>query len=101
MRKTGYTYDNSNRLINLINNNGASVVSSYAYSLDANGNRLQVTETGSDSSSLTTAYGYDVLNHLHTVTYPGTSVTYTYDSMGNRLNMATTAARQIYWDPGK
>jgi len=31
-----------------------------------------------------------VLNRLHTVTYPGTTVTYTYDSMGNRLNMVTS-----------
>ena len=29
--------------------------------------------------------------YLHTVTYPGTTVTYTYDPMGNRLNMATNA----------
>ena len=86
---TGYMYDNSNRLVNLINNNGASVVSSYTYSLDANGNRLQATETVLNSSSLTTAYGYDILNRLHTVTYPGTTVTYTYDSMGNRQSMAT------------
>ncbi|QYZ80444.1 RHS repeat protein [Methanofollis formosanus] len=90
-RETGYTYDNGNRLINLVNKDGASVVSGYAYTLDAVGNRLQVTETGPDNSSLTTAYEYDVLNRLHTVTYPGTTVTYTYDPMGNRLSMATNA----------
>jgi len=90
--ETGYTYDNANRLVSLVNRQGANVVSGYAYTLDANGNRLQVTETGPGNSSVVTAYGYDVLNRLHTVTYPaGTTVTYTYDPMGNRLNMATTA----------
>jgi YD repeat-containing protein len=86
---TGYTYDNGNRLTNLVNKQGASVVSSYGYTLDAVGNRLQVTETGLDNSSSVTSYGYDILNRLHTVTYPGITVTYTYDPMGNRLNMAT------------
>jgi RHS repeat-associated protein len=87
--ETGYTYDNGNRLINLVNMDGAGVVSGYAYTLDANGNRLQATETGPGNSSVVTAYGYDVLNRLHTVTSPGSTVTYTYDPMGNRLNMAT------------
>ena len=87
--KTGYSYDNGNRLTNLVNMNGNSVVSSYGYTLDALGNRLQVTETGLNSSSLAITYGYDVLNRLHTVTYPGTTVTYTYDPMGNRQSMAT------------
>lgn len=90
-RETGYTYDDGNRLINLVNTDGASVVSGYEYTLDAVGNRLQVTEIGSGNSSVATAYEYDVLNRLHTVTYPGTTVTYTYDPMGNRLSMASTA----------
>ena len=34
---------------------------------------------------------YPFFRHSHTVTYPGTTVTYTYDPMGNRLSMATTA----------
>jgi len=90
-RETGYTYDDGNRLVNLVNTDGAGVVSGYEYTLDAVGNRLQVTETGPGNSSSVTAYEYDLLNRLDTVTYPGTTVTYTYDPMGNRLSMATTA----------
>ncbi len=90
-RETGYTYDDGNRLVNLVNTDGAGVVSGYAYTLDAVGNRLQVTETGPGNSSSVTAYEYDLLSRLHTVTFPGTTVTYTYDPMGNRLSMATTA----------
>jgi len=89
--ETGYTYDNANRLVNLVNRQGASVVSGYTYTLDANGNRLQVTETGLNSSSLAITYGYDVLSRLHIVTNSGKTVTYMYDPMGNRLNVATNA----------
>ncbi|ADN36346.1 YD repeat protein [Methanolacinia petrolearia DSM 11571] len=94
-RETEYTYDDANRLTNMINTDGEDVVSSHAYTLDAVGNHLQVTESGLNVAFglnvATTTYEYDVLNRLDTVTSPGTTVTYTYDSSGNRLSMATTA----------
>lgn len=40
-----HTYDKADRLINLTNAVGATLISAYAYAYDANGNRLTQTET--------------------------------------------------------
>jgi YD repeat-containing protein len=71
---------------------GGQVISSYQYTYDANGNRLQQVEIHSSINGgqpQTTTYGYDALDRLTSVQY-GTngangSVTYTYDAAGNRL----------------
>jgi len=51
---TTYTYDEANRLTLLTNQNGATTLSSYAYTLFASGKRQVVT----DASGATIAYGY-------------------------------------------
>ncbi len=65
----------------------SATISSFAYTLDAVGNRTQMADlTG------THAYQYDPLYRLTQVTYPGpTTDTYTYDAVGNRLAKNATA----------
>ena len=69
---TGYSYDTASRLTG---------VNGIAYTLDANGNRIQMT----DWEGMTT-YSYDALDRLMQATYPTSTVTYTLDSVGNRLS---------------
>jgi RHS repeat-associated protein len=93
---SSYGYDLADRLTSLESRQGATVVSSYAYTYDANGNRLSQTETNGGALE-TTTYTYDARDRLATVTYPpdeisatGRVVTYTYDEVGNRLTELTT-----------
>jgi RHS repeat-associated protein len=69
---TGYTYDMASRLTG---------VNGIGYILDANGNRIQM----SDWEGVTT-YTYDALDRLMQAIYPTSTVTYTLDSVGNRLS---------------
>ena len=69
---TAYTYDTASRLTG---------VNGIGYILDANGNRTQMT----DWEGMTT-YSYDALDRLMQATYPTSTVTYTLDSVGNRLS---------------
>ena len=94
--ESSYGYDLADRLTSLESRQGATVVSSYAYTYDANGNRLTQTETNGGAPE-TTTYTYDARDRLETVTYPpdaisatGRLVTYTYDEVGNRLTELTT-----------
>lgn len=75
------TYDNADRLLTLTNRNGGTTISSYAYTLDAIGNRTQrVDSLGTES------YTYDSLYRLTGVTYGNSDTqSYTFDSQGNRL----------------
>jgi YD repeat-containing protein len=93
---SSYGYDLADRLTSLESLQGATVVSSYAYTYDANGNRLTQTETNGGAPE-TTTYTYDARDRLETVTYPpdsisatGRVVAYTYDEVGNRLTELTT-----------
>ncbi|MCB9121795.1 MAG: RHS repeat-associated core domain-containing protein [Caldilineaceae bacterium] len=79
---TGYSYDTAQRLTG---------VNGIGYSLDANGNRTQMT----DGEGMTT-YSYDALDRLMQATYPTSTVTYTLDSVGNRLGDGMTA---FVYDP--
>ena len=69
---TAYTYDTASRLTG---------VNGIGYVLDANGNRIQM----SDGEGVTT-YSYDALDRLAQAAYPTSTVTYTLDSVGNRLS---------------
>ena len=69
---TFYSYDTASRLTG---------VNGIGYVLDANGNRTQM----SDWEGVTT-YTYDALDRLAQATYPTSTVTYTLDSVGNRLS---------------
>ena len=69
---TLYTYDTASRLTG---------VNGIGYVLDANGNRIQM----SDWEGVT-SYSYDALDRLAQAAYPTSTVTYTLDSVGNRLS---------------
>ena len=74
--------------------NGATNLSSYAYTLGAAGNRTGVTEQGGRSISWT----YDNLYRLTNETIAGDthgqngSIGYQYDAVGNRLNRTSSVA---------
>jgi RHS repeat-associated protein len=83
-------YDKADRLTSIANARAASVLSSFVYSYDRNGNRLSQIETNHGPAE-TTSYTYDPLNRLATITYPvdlafplGRVVTYGFDAVGNR-----------------
>jgi RHS repeat-associated protein len=90
---SSYVYDSANHLLQVVNRSGAQVLSSFLYSLDPSGNRLQVTSAASG----TTRYSYDALDRLTSWTAPSGQVTqYIYDAAGNRLNTSTATASTIY-----
>ena len=87
---TDYRFDADGRLTNVLHRTGGgALICQYGYTLNAIGNRTQMTETTTNSVSVrTTAYTYDALDRLETVLYPeGRFVSYGYDSFGNRLSM--------------
>ncbi|MGE0454252.1 MAG: RHS repeat domain-containing protein [Vicinamibacteria bacterium] len=94
-----HAYDRADRLTSLSNTTATgSLVSSYVYGYDANGNRLSQVETNGGATE-TTSYGYDALNRLTSVTYPvdasfpgGRVVGYGYDLVGNRERETETDA---------
>ena len=85
-------YDRADRLRKIANSHVGPAIaySSYTYTYDANGNRLQQVETQKDldgGQPVTTTYGYDNLNRLAQVTYAARgALRYTYDAAGNRLS---------------
>ncbi|MBI3999878.1 MAG: RHS repeat protein, partial [Candidatus Omnitrophica bacterium] len=83
-----YGYDLDGRLTSVRHETSvAALIQSFAYTLDANGNRTKVIET-TTAGTKTTNYVYDSLNRLQKVVYPdGKIVTYTYDFGGNRKTM--------------
>jgi RHS repeat-associated protein len=86
---TDYGYDLAGRLTSVTHDGGglASALS-YAYTLDAAGNRTAVT-TGAGTES----YTLDALNRLTNVTYANSdTAAYTYDANGNRLTQAVNGA---------
>lgn len=88
---TNYAYDGQGRLSSVsILNAGGGVVSSYAYTLDANGNR-----TASRFADGNATFGLDNLNRLTSETINSTSLgsvsrNYRYDAVGNRLDSGAT-----------
>jgi RHS repeat-associated protein len=91
-----HSYYADDRLKTLVNQRGSTVVSSYAYTYDSNGNRLGQAEVNGGRTE-NTAYSYDWLNRLKTITYPADSqyptgrlVTYGYDLVGNRIGEVVT-----------
>ena len=97
---TTFQYDNLNRLTSLASNANGTAVASYAYTLGTAGNRTGVTEL----SGRTVSYGYDSLYRLTSENIAGSlsgvngSLTYQYDSVGNRKSIASTLPAINTWD---
>ncbi len=84
-----YEYDATGRLTSLTNTGaGGSVIASYAYTLNAVGNRVQTVEQRAAHGALETvtrSYSYDDLYRLtRAQTNTGQDMRYVYDPVGNR-----------------
>ena len=96
LTQTGYpngaveatTYDLAKRVLTVKNTEGASIVSSYQYTYDLNGNRQTQIEVNGAVTE-TTTYAYDRDDRLQQVVYPDKTTTYTYDPAYNRLSEKT------------
>ncbi|MGB8455489.1 MAG: RHS repeat domain-containing protein, partial [Anaerocolumna sp.] len=90
--KEEYTYYPNNQVETLINKRpDGSIMDSYSYTYDNAGSQLTKHEVINGVEKGTTAYTYDTLNRLLTVTEPqGRVTTYEYDKAGNRLKETIT-----------
>lgn len=90
---TTYTYDLAGQLTSLTNHVSPFTYHSFfKYTYDAKGNRLTMTTVAG-----VTDYGYDALNQLTGVTYPGgRHVTYAYDAAGNRTVVSDNGTNTTY-----
>jgi RHS repeat-associated protein len=79
---TTYTYDSRNQLKKAEEKNGSAVSASWAYTFDANGNRTNITRTGSTGITGNKTFTYNAANQLASAT--GDSATWTYDAAGNQ-----------------
>jgi RHS repeat-associated protein len=98
---TSHIYDDASRLVRLINETGhgnGSTITSYDYTLDAVGNRLEIVEEYTQGQLRTNlkTYAYNARYELLQAVEqyegpPAYTVTtdYSYDSAGNRLSMTT------------
>ncbi|HEY2384279.1 MAG TPA: RHS repeat-associated core domain-containing protein [Terriglobia bacterium] len=101
-----FGYDVANRLTAVTTFTGTipgqSVLSSFGYSLDNVGNRLQVSFSGptapfNQDLHSTTKYAYDALYRLTSVTNAtGQTVQYDYDAVGNRIKVTSPAQSLFY-----
>jgi RHS repeat-associated protein len=90
---SSYQYDGANRLLSVINRSGSSTLSSFTYGLDKVGNRVQMTTSANGVNN----YGYDGLYRLTSWTPPsGQATTWTYDPVGNRNKMVSSAGTTNY-----
>lgn len=94
---TTYDYDAAKRITDVSNKKSdGSVIDSYHYDFDANGNRTKVIATSSGGTK-TIDYVYDNLNRLKEATCSdGTYERYTYGSSGNRLTKTTQSGTIAY-----
>ena len=90
--KEEYTYTRDSLLKELKNIKADGLVmDDYTYTYDAAHNQLTKTEVVNGVNKGTTAYTYDSLSRLETVTEPDRTTGYTYDSAGNRLTESVTS----------
>jgi RHS repeat-associated protein len=98
-----YQYDDAGRVATIANRMGTGVVSFFSYEYDANGNRIEQSETNGGDAELTT-YRYDDADRLLRVVYPDQTTIYSYDEVGNRttevVHAATNGAVTKNWTLG-
>ncbi len=88
---TIYEYNDANRLGNIKNKKGTTIVSEYDYSYYLDGNQASKTD-----NNRTTTYQYDGLGRLTAVTEPNSiTTTYTFDDNSNRKTKTTTEGTAI------
>ena len=75
-----HIYDDSGRVESIDNRHTGTLVSSFEYTYDRNGNRVEQIETHSGQAPETTTYDYDAADRLTEVAYPDKTTTYTYDA---------------------
>ena len=103
-----YVYDAADRITHVSNTytgSGGNPISSFSYVLDRVGNRTQITDGGgkvtsltydklyrltSDSAGKTNNYTYDPVGNRLSLTAPGLSVAYTYDSADKLMAAGNT-----------
>ena len=99
------TYDSADRLTEVDNAKGGSVLSDFAYTLDPVGNPTKIVQTGAVSA--TTLYQYDKDNRVTDACYQATAcnegqgssdpyIHYTYDDVGNILTDARPSGSTSY-----
>jgi len=93
---TTYAYDADGRLTDVTHRKvDNSLLMAFHYTMDANGMRTEMRKETTSSTEIT-SYAYDDLLRLIQVTYPdGRVVTYTYDALGNRLQLVDSVEGTI------
>lgn len=87
-----WSFDQAGRLVGVKHEKSSSVLASYAYSLDADGNRTSVTTPDGTES-----YRYDQRDQLTGVTYSdGSTTSYSYDAAGNRTSQTAAGTNTHY-----
>jgi RHS repeat-associated protein len=102
--ETDYGYDSLNRLTSVLNKLGSAPLSSYTYTLEADGLRTGVTEqeleADGTTSTITKVWSYDALQRLtqeqvtSTILTNSYTDTYSFDLVGNRLTQMHTQGGQ-------
>lgn len=95
--RTEYEYNSLNQLRTLINSKDSSILSSFSYLYDNNGNITTVTENLSDGTSKATTYSYDPLNRIKDIlpSDGGETISYSYDLRGNRQSVSGISSDQL------
>jgi YD repeat-containing protein len=95
-----YQYDNLNRLTNLVWKTGNTSLGTFAYTLGATGNRIGLSETISSTVARTYAWQYDdqyrLTNETVTGSAPTGTLSYQYDSVGNRVKKIVGTTTTFY-----
>jgi RHS repeat-associated protein len=89
---TSYSYDSVSHLLSVLHQAGSNVLDGASYTYDAAGNRSSKTNY---LNGTTSNYTYDPLYQLTQVTQGGgTTESYGYDAVGNRLSSLSVASYQ-------